>query len=62
MEAVVADSYINRDSEVPHTFLVGDSAHAFPPAGAYGMNTGIADAYNLAHKLAFVHQNKLTQQ
>ncbi len=33
-------------------FLVGDAAHVMPPAGAFGANTGIADAYNLAWKLA----------
>ena len=35
-------------------FLVGDSAHVTPPAGAFGANTGIADAYNLCWKLALV--------
>ncbi|MEU7746708.1 FAD-dependent monooxygenase [Nonomuraea sp. NPDC049158] len=33
-------------------FLVGDAAHAIPPLGAFGLNTGIADAHNLAWKLA----------
>jgi putative polyketide hydroxylase len=37
-----------------NVFLVGDAAHVTPPAGAFGANTGIADAYNLAWKLAFV--------
>ncbi len=37
-------------------FLVGDAAHVTPPAGAFGANTGIADAYNLAWKLALVMQ------
>ena len=32
--------------------LAGDSAHSFPPAGGFGMNTGIQDAYNLAFKLS----------
>ncbi|QBD75793.1 hypothetical protein EPA93_07145 [Ktedonosporobacter rubrisoli] len=35
-------------------FLVGDSAHVMPPMGGFGANTGIADAHNLAWKLAFV--------
>jgi 2-polyprenyl-6-methoxyphenol hydroxylase-like FAD-dependent oxidoreductase len=33
-------------------FLVGDAAHIHSPVGAQGMNTGIADAVNLAWKLA----------
>ena len=33
-------------------FLAGDSAHLFTPVGAFGMNTGIDDAHNLAWKLA----------
>ncbi|HEY0754190.1 MAG TPA: FAD-dependent monooxygenase [Ktedonobacteraceae bacterium] len=39
-------------------FLAGDSAHVTPPAGAFGANTGIADAYNLAWKLALVLQEQ----
>lgn len=35
-------------------FLVGDAAHAVPPTGAFGLNTGVADAHNLAWKLAWV--------
>ncbi len=35
-------------------FLVGDAAHVVPPIGAFGMNTGVADAHNLAWKLAYV--------
>ena len=36
------------------TFLVGDAAHRFPPAGATGVSTAMHDAHNLAWKLAAV--------
>ncbi|SEG82676.1 putative polyketide hydroxylase [Thermomonospora echinospora] len=35
-------------------FFAGDAAHVVPPSGSYGANTGIADAHNLAWKLAAV--------
>jgi putative polyketide hydroxylase len=37
-----------------HVFLAGDSAHEMSPTGAFGSNTGIQDAHNLAWKLAAV--------
>ncbi len=40
------------------TFLVGDAAHVVPPIGAFGLNTGIADAHNLAWKLAAVQHGQ----
>lgn len=35
-------------------FIAGDAAHVMPPSGAFGSNTGIQDAHNLAWKLAAV--------
>ncbi|GMH41411.1 hypothetical protein BSKO_09321 [Bryopsis sp. KO-2023] len=49
MRAQVADRFSRG-----RAFLVGDSAHVFPPAGGFGMNTGVQDAHNLAWKLASV--------
>ncbi|MHC3467748.1 FAD-dependent oxidoreductase [Streptomyces sp. 7R007] len=45
----VAETY--RSGRV---FLAGDSAHEMSPTGAFGSNTGIQDAHNLAWKLAAV--------
>jgi 2-polyprenyl-6-methoxyphenol hydroxylase-like FAD-dependent oxidoreductase len=35
-------------------FLAGDAAHNMPPTGGFGGNAGVADAHNLAWKLALV--------
>ncbi|MFF7602263.1 FAD-dependent monooxygenase [Streptomyces mirabilis] len=37
---------------VGRVFLAGDAAHAHPPTGGQGLNTGVQDAYNLGWKLA----------
>jgi 2-polyprenyl-6-methoxyphenol hydroxylase-like FAD-dependent oxidoreductase len=37
-------------------FLAGDAAHAHPPNGGLGMNTGIQDAFDLGWKLAALLQ------
>ncbi|HVB46377.1 MAG TPA: FAD-dependent monooxygenase [Streptosporangiaceae bacterium] len=39
---------------VGRAFLAGDAAHLYAPFGARGLNSGMADAENLAWKLAFV--------
>jgi len=63
MEALVASQYVsgNLTKEGRQTgnhperiFLAGDAAHAFPPSGGFGLNTGIGDAFCLAHKLGCI--------
>ncbi len=39
-------------------FLAGDAAHAMPPTGGFGGNTGVQDGHNLAWKLALVLDGK----
>ncbi|MFD9568790.1 FAD-dependent oxidoreductase [Streptomyces sp. NPDC059982] len=39
---------------VGRVFVVGDAAHEMCPTGAFGSNTGIQDAHNLAWKVAAV--------
>ncbi|KAK6160359.1 hypothetical protein DH2020_003740 [Rehmannia glutinosa] len=51
MHAEVADTFVSGNNRI---ILAGDAAHRFPPAGGFGMNTGIQDAHNLAWKLASV--------
>ncbi|MEU8274952.1 FAD-dependent monooxygenase [Microbispora bryophytorum] len=49
MSARVADKL-----RVGRVLMAGDAAHTIPPVGAFGMSTGIGDAYNLSWKLAMV--------
>ncbi len=49
-----ADKSLDSKFNLSRFFLCGDAAHAFPPAGGFGMNTGLQDAHNLAWKLAAV--------
>ncbi|MFC4504220.1 MULTISPECIES: FAD-dependent oxidoreductase [Streptomyces] len=45
---------VTRAYRSGRVFLAGDSAHEMSPTGAFGSNTGIQDAHNLAWKLAAV--------
>ncbi|MYU24372.1 FAD-dependent monooxygenase [Streptomyces sp. SID8352] len=45
---------VARGYRAGRVLLAGDSAHEMSPTGAFGSNTGIQDAHNLAWKLAAV--------
>ncbi|XP_050205589.1 uncharacterized protein LOC126655439 [Mercurialis annua] len=49
MHAEVAEKFVSCNGRI---VLAGDAAHRFPPAGGFGMNTGIQDVHNLAWKIA----------
>ncbi|KAM0321536.1 hypothetical protein ACHAQA_010026 [Verticillium albo-atrum] len=51
---------VAKDYRRGNVFLVGDAAHSFPPTGGLGLNSGLADAHNLAWKIAAVHQGWAT--
>ncbi len=48
--------------QVGRVFIAGDAAHAMPPNGGFGGNTGIHDAHNLAWKLALVLKGKASPE
>jgi putative polyketide hydroxylase len=48
------------DFQHGRVFLAGDAAHQMPPWGGQGANSGIADAHNLAWKLAAVLKGQAT--
>ncbi|TJZ52127.1 FAD-dependent oxidoreductase [Streptomyces piniterrae] len=49
MAELVSETFVQD-----RVLIAGDAAHQIPPTGGYGANTGIADAFNLAWKLALV--------
>jgi 2-polyprenyl-6-methoxyphenol hydroxylase-like FAD-dependent oxidoreductase len=58
MGSLVAREYHSKRG----VFLVGDAAHVFPPAGGFGMNTGIQDVFSLAWRLALLVHSKQGQK
>lgn len=53
----VADSYFVRD----RVFLAGDACHVHSVNGGQGLNTGLADAFNLIWKLNMVINHNLSK-
>jgi 2-polyprenyl-6-methoxyphenol hydroxylase-like FAD-dependent oxidoreductase len=53
MGSLVARDYFSKKG----IFLAGDAAHVFPPAGGFGMNTGLQDVFSLAWRLSLLHEN-----
>ncbi len=60
MSSTVAQRYLIGKKK--RIILAGDAAHAFPPAGGFGMNTGIQDAHNLAWRLAKTIEEETEEQ
>jgi 2-polyprenyl-6-methoxyphenol hydroxylase-like FAD-dependent oxidoreductase len=54
MSSLIADQFYSVNDNIA---LVGDAAHVFPPAGGFGMNSGLQDVHNLAWKLAWAIHN-----
>ena len=52
---IIEKFFVNR------IIFAGDSAHSFPPAGGFGMNTGICDVNNLVHKLLMINKGNHIQ-
>jgi putative polyketide hydroxylase len=54
--------WVARTFRSGRAFIIGDAAHVLPPAGSYGANTAIADAHNLAWKIAAVESGYATER
>ena len=57
----IASTFISREGQ-GRIFLGGDAAHVHSVNGGQGLNTGIADAFSLAWRLAAVVNNKDLQK
>ena len=53
----IASTFISREGQ-GRIFLGGDAAHVHSVNGGQGLNTGIADAFSLAWRLAAIVNNK----
>lgn len=53
MKERIASTFISKDG-TGRIFLGGDAAHVHSVNGGQGLNTGIADAFSLAWRLAMV--------
>jgi hypothetical protein len=47
-------AYVADRFRAGRCFILGDAAHVMPPTGAFGGNSGIHDAHNIAWKIAHV--------
>jgi putative polyketide hydroxylase len=54
VEHWVVNAFIAERFRRGRVLVAGDAAHAIPPAGGMGMNTGVGDVHNLCWKLAGV--------
>lgn len=61
MKERIASSFISKIGE-GRIFLAGDAAHVHSVNGGQGLNTGLADAFSLAWRLAMVLKNDLKPQ
>ena len=52
MSSMISSEYSNSEHNI---FVAGDAAHVFPPAGGFGMNTGLQDVHGLAWRIARDH-------